>query len=214
MSNLDSILKSRDITLLTKIHTVKAMVFPVVMYSCESWTIKKAKCWRIDAIKLWCWRRLLRVPWTARRSNQLNLKEINPEYSPEGLMLQLKLQYFGYLMGRANSLENTLILGKIEGKTRRQWQRMRQLDSIIESMDMNLSKVQETVKDRGAWYAAVLGAAKSQTHLSDWTTTRRNRRKCRGQFIVWEFREGFTEAVIQLCFLFFFHIPLYIRISS
>ena len=141
MTSLDSILKSRDITLLTKVHIVKAMVFPVVMYGYKSWTIKKAKCQRIDGFKLWCWRRLLRIPWIARRYNQSILKEINPEYSLERLMLKLKLQYFGHLMQRANSLEKTLMLGKIEGKRRRGQQRMRWLDSITDLMDMNLSKL-------------------------------------------------------------------------
>ena len=150
MSNLDSILKSRGITLPTKLCLVKAMVFPVVMYGCESWTIKKAECQRIDAFELWCWRRLLRVPWTVRRSNQLMLKEINPEYSLEGLMLMLKLQSFGHLMQRASSLEKTLMLGKIDGRRRRGWQRMRWLDGIIDPKDMSLSKFWETVKDREA----------------------------------------------------------------
>ena len=159
MINLDSILKSRDITLPTKVHLVKAMVFPVVKYGCESWTVKNAECRRIDAFKLWCWRRLLRVPWIARKSKQSVLKEVNPEYPLEGLML--KLQYFGHLMRRANSLEETLMLGKIEGK--RMWQRMRRLDGITDSMDMNLSNLQEIVKDRGPWRAAVHGVAKSQT---------------------------------------------------
>ena len=169
MTNLDSILKSRDITLPTKVHLVNAMVFPVVMYGCKSWTVKKAERQRIDAFELWCWRRLLRVPWTVRRSNQPILKEISPGISLEGLMLKLKLQYFGHLMRRVDSLEKTLMLGGIGGRRSRGRQRMRWLDGTTDSMDVSLSELRELLRNREAWRAVSHGVTKSRTELSDWT---------------------------------------------
>ena len=179
-----------------KVHIVKAMVFPVVMYGCESWTLKKAECQRIDAFELWCWRRLLTVPWTARRSSQSILKEISPKYSLEELMLKLKLQYFGHLMWRTDSLEKTLILGKTESRRRRGWQRMRWLDGITDAVNLNLGKFQEMVRDKEAWHAAIHGIAKSQTRLGNWTTT-----KCYRPYLYFSPSAGNFHEFLLLLFM-------------
>ena len=208
MTNLNIIFKRRDITWLTKVCLVKAMVFPVIMYGCESWTIKKAERQRINAFELWCWRRLLRVPWTARRSNQSILKEISPENSLEELMLKLKLQYFGHLMWRTDSLEKTLMLEKIEGRRKRGWQRLRWLNGISDSIDMSLSKLQELVMDREAWHVAVHGVAKSQTQVSDRTELKE---KVFLYVFLFSSVKNFPELFLLSRFLILFHWPNWVK---
>ena len=203
MTNPVNILKSRDISLPTKVHIVKAMIYPVVMYGCESWTIKKAEHWRTDAFELWCWGWLLRVTWTEWGSNQSILKEINPEYSLEGLMLKLKFQYFGHMMRRADSLEKTLMLGKIEGRRTRGWQRMKYLDGIVDTMYMSLNKLWEIVKNTKAWHAAVHQVAKSRMWFSNWKTTTNRKDNLGGQVIIFTSLKSLNKGThFWVCILY------------